>query len=441
MAAGSALRPVAGLGAAPAVQGSPDLTVKKVDRIWLHLPFKPRPKKHMYREFGHRFSESHAICKVTLGNGVTGVGDGAVAEGALENVMGRPAAEWMWEDRVGSGLQRALFDAVARSNDVPLYRLLGPKVRNRAFMSWWAKDMPGEDWAAEAKEAMSMGYTAMKAKARAWFDLDDQCRAFTPHLPDHFKIDFDFNSLLLDAGRAIPYLTELEKYKHIGIYETPIPQGDVEGNRQIRQATRIPIAMHYGNPPIMTALRQEVCDGFVIGGGATGTIQAATVTATANKSFWLQLTGTGLTAAWAMHLAAVLTHARWPAITLHHLYQHNMVDREIRLENGTAKIPEESGLGYELNEDAVERYRVEQPPPEASEIPEKLLLAIRWPSGATSYFTDAAVFRRQFLAGHMPVFAKGVYLEQISNDGSREWRDLQARAHREAGVHSGGRPM
>ena len=48
----------------------------------------------------------------------------------------------MWDDSHGTGLQQAMFDAVARANDVPIHRLLGRKVRDRAFMSWWAIDMP-----------------------------------------------------------------------------------------------------------------------------------------------------------------------------------------------------------------------------------------------------------------------------------------------------------
>jgi len=69
-----------------------------------------------------------------------------------------------------------------------------------------------------------------------------------------------------------------------------------------------------------------------------------------------------------------------------------------------------------------------------------LLLAIRWPSGATSYYAHAQQYWDDFLAGRLPLFPKGVYLEQIPDDGSREWRELQARAA-QGGVHSAGRPL
>jgi len=54
--------------------------------------------------------------------------------------------------------------------------------------------------------------------------------------------------------------------------------------------------MRYGVPPIMTALREDVCDGFVIGGGANRVKANATVAAEACKPFFLELVGAGIAA-------------------------------------------------------------------------------------------------------------------------------------------------
>jgi galactonate dehydratase len=196
--------------------------------------------------------------------------------------------------------------------------------------------------------------------------------------------------------------------------------------------------MHYGSPPIMTALKEEVCDAFVIGGGASRVMENAAVAAAADKPFWLQLVGTGITAAWALHLGAVLSHARWPAVNCHQLYTHQMIRPVIQVENGTAAVPEAPGLGVELDEDAVARFRTEPLKQEPYPAPH-LLIAIRWPSGATSYYAHARQYWDDFLGGRLPLFPKGVYLERIADDGSREWKDLEARAA-QGGVHSGGRP-
>ena len=435
---------VAAVAAAPAVGGLLDTSIKKVDRILVEVPFRPVPDRNMKRELYHwRYFE---ICKVTLACGVVGFGEAMVYYGGrplsdeiIGRVTGKKAAEVMWDDSLGNGLQQALFDAVGKVNDVPIYRLLGHKYRDRPFVSWWAIDMTGKDWASECKDAVTEGYTDFKTKARPWFDLDDQCKVLTATLPDHFKIDFDYNSTLLDTARAIRYCTELEKYHHIAIWETPIPQGDVEGNKLLRKRTTIPIAHHFGSPPIMTALRQEVCDGFVIGGAATRVMNNGTVAGAASKPVWLQQVGTGITGTFSLHFGAVLSHARWPAVNCHQLYTKHMVTPGIKVENGTAAVPEGPGMGVDLDEDAVERFRVEPLKKNPYPYPGQLL-AIRWPSGATSYYTHMRQYFDAFRAGKLPVFPRGVYLESIPDNGSGEWKELQARAGKKA-VHSAGRPM
>jgi hypothetical protein len=157
----------------------------------------------------------------------------------------------------------------------------------------------------------------------------------------------------------------------------------------------------------------------------------------ANKSFWLQLTGNGLTAVWAMHLAAVLTHAQWPAINLNHMFVSDLVKPGIVVENGSAQIPNTPGLGYELDEDALAKYRIQEIPKRPQ--PNKLY-AIRWPSGAASYYRNADEFRSDFMAGKLPVFPRGVYMEEVPDNGSKDWKDMNARAQN-GGVHLGTRPL
>src|SRR5260370_42287870 len=122
-----------------------------------------------------------------------------------------------------------------------------------------------------------------------------------PTLPEYMRVNFDFNATLMDSAHAGRYCVEIEKYPQVAMYETPIPQSDVAGNKQLRSQTRVAIAMHYGSPPIMTALREDVCDGFVIGGRAHLVQAGATVAATADKPFFLGLVGTGNQANLSLH--------------------------------------------------------------------------------------------------------------------------------------------
>ncbi|PJB74340.1 MAG: dgoA protein, partial [Armatimonadetes bacterium CG_4_9_14_3_um_filter_58_7] len=419
-----------------------NLEIKQVERIPFSVPFREVPARNMVRELPHW--TLFEICRVTLQSGIVGFGEtmqyytwGTVSDAAVEKCIGCNAAELMWDDSLGAGLQMALFDAVGKANDVPVHRLLGAQHRDRCFLSWWDIDMPAEDWVLECRQAISEGYTAFKTKARPWFDLDHQCKVLCETLPPWFDLDLDFNSMLVDAPRASRLLPEIEKYSHVKLYETPLPQDDVRGNNIVRTKTNVAIAMHFGVPPIMTALKEEVCDGFVIGGGASKVVRDATLAAAANKPFFLQLVGTGITCAFAIHLGAVLSHARWPAVNCHQLYTHPMVKPAITVSNGLADVPEAPGLGVELDEETVERFRLPEMPPKPYPAP-KLLLAIRWPSGASSYYTHTMQYWEDFTAGRLPLFPSGVYLESIPDDGSSEWRDLQERAQR-APVHTGSR--
>ena len=102
-------------------------------------------------------------------------------------------------------------------------------------------------------------------------------------------------------------------------------------------------------------------------------------------------------------------------------------------------VPNAPGLGVDLDEAAVERFRLPEMPAKPYPHP-NLLIAIRFGSGSTSYYTHTMQFWDDFLAGRLPVFQPGTRLEVVADDGSREWKDLQARAAAGA-VHSGGREL
>jgi len=88
----------------------------------------------------------------------------------------------------------------------------------------------------------------------------------------------------------------------------------------------------------------------------------------------------------------------------------------------------------DLDEEAVARFRLEAMPPQPYPTP-GLVLAIRWGSGATTYYAHTRQFWDDFLAGRLPIFSKGVRLEQVMDDGSKEWKDLHAQVQKGA-VHA-----
>jgi L-alanine-DL-glutamate epimerase-like enolase superfamily enzyme len=270
---------------------------------------------------------------------------------------------------------------------------------------------------------------AYKTKGRPWFDIYDQMDLAVKEVPPEFKIDMDFNDTLLDARRGMRIITDLAEYPQTDIYETPIPQGDIAGNQAIRAATRVKIAMHYGNPPPRIALKEGVCDGFVIGGGAASVLRSAHVAAMADMPFWLQLVGTGITAAYSLHFGAVTSHSTWPAVNCHQLYTHPLLQDPITLRDGFAAIPDGPGLGYEIDWEAVERFRVDKPTqrPDPPRIVE-----VSWNDGKKMYFNHLGgvnfVLSPAMKPGNVPYYERGVTARLLTDDGSPQWRDLYERS-------------
>ncbi|MFP6590449.1 MAG: mandelate racemase/muconate lactonizing enzyme family protein [Candidatus Latescibacterota bacterium] len=417
------------------------MKVVDVERIVVDVPFTDRQQKITAREvYNWAILE---LCKVTSDTGHVGWGEtvlhytfARVSDEAVERVKGASPAEAMHDDSLGSGLQMALFDLTGKILEVPVHQLFGDKVRDWVPISWWSIDASPEDWAAEAEDAVAAGYTSFKNKPRPWWDIVAQVDAISKVVPPHFKLDLDPNATWQNAATAVPIIKKLETYGNVAMFESPIPQTDILGNRQIRQATARPVAMHFGSPPFITCVREEVCDGFVVCAGKSRVMKEGTLAAEAQMPFWLQLVGNGLMTTWAAHLGAVLTHATWPTITCVNLFSHQLLKTPIDVIGGYHQVPDGPGLGVEVDEEAVERYRVpdvqirpfadegkmyERPQP-------RLLNTIVYPGGSCVHMASTGQGYGYFGNGHGPAQVEGVRLEVTPDDGSKEWSDLFERA-------------
>ena len=418
------------------------MKVVDVQRITVAVPFTPRQQQITAREvYNWNILE---LCRVSTDTGHVGWGETVVhytwcrvTDEAVEKVVGQSPARLMHDDSLGCGLQMALFDVAGRILEVPVHQLLGARVRDRVPISWWSIDASPSQWAAEAQEAVANGYTSFKVKPRPWWDILEQVEAIDRVVPRHFRLDLDPNGTFQTAAAAIPILKKLERYGIVAMFEEPIPRDDVLGNRQIRRAIDRPLAMHFGSPPYVTVLREEVCDGYVLCAGESAVMRQGMLSAGAKMPFWLQLVGNGLTTTWAAHLGAVLTHATWPAITCINLFTHQLLKEKIQVVGGYHEVPAGPGLGVEVDEDAVEEYRV----PEAElepfrkkglpyDHPEpRTINTIVYPDGSCIHMASASQGYSYFMQhANGPAQVEGVRLELRPDDGSREWSRLFERA-------------
>ncbi|MBT5964637.1 MAG: enolase, partial [Gemmatimonadetes bacterium] len=198
--------------------------ITAVERFLLHVPFVDRVRREMERAGVHTWSELE-ITRVETDAGIVGWGEtiqnytwGRVQ--AQERVIGQTPASLMWDDSLGAGLQMALLDAAGKLAGVPVYQLLGSKVRDWCAISFWDHDMSPEKYEVEAKTAVGLGYDCIKIKTRPWFDVRETIQRISDVTPDHFRIDADWNAFLNNASNAIPLLRELEStFPKIKIFE------------------------------------------------------------------------------------------------------------------------------------------------------------------------------------------------------------------------------
>lgn len=414
--------------------------IKDVERITVCVPFTPRCQVWCARE-QVQWDISEVIRITTDVPDLVGYGEtmphytwGKVTDEAIARVKGRNAADFLGDDSLGAGLQMAIYDLVGKANDVPAYKLFNlPHVREWCPISWWNVDMPPEEFAAEAREAVTRGYTSHKIKGRPWWDIYAQVEAISEATPAYYHLDIDWNQMLVNVGNAAAVLQRLDQYDRVSLYESPIYQHDVEGNRQLRAKINRPLAHHFGTPPFPTVVRDEVVDGFVIGGGVTNVLQQGIQAAAFDKPFFLQIVGTGITTALSLQLGAVLTHAQWPAVNCINIYSDDLLATPITIQGGYAQLPQGPGLGIQVDEDALSRFRMEPP---YVHPPLQLLLAIVWPDGRKRYYANIQQCWRDAQNGNMPIHEDGARLEYVDDDGSADWQALQARAQTEGPVFS-----
>lgn len=393
------------------------MKVVEIEKFPIDVPFAEHVWPHMERALTH--GTRLYVYRVHTGNGLVGVGDSLQDEGEkIPRYLNRDPSDLLFEE-ASFGIQTAIWDLVGKHLGVPLYKLLGRKLRDYVPISWWSIDMPPSDWVDEARTAARLGYRSHKIKARPWRDIVEQVDALSKAMPSDFRLTVDANAFFLTAGKAVPTLKELEAYPNVECFETPIPQSDIEGYKVMRSKLSRPIAIHYGVPPPLTAIREGVCDAFVIGGPLGAVLQQAAIAREANKPFWLQMVGSGITTAFALHLGAVLSHATMPAVTCHELWVDDLVKEHIDVSDGYARVPEKPGLGVELDEEAVEKYRVALVRPRPRQV-----LLVKWPDGRRHYFRHESDVQRVFHEGSEPGFERGVSMEVVADDGSDAFNKL-----------------
>jgi galactonate dehydratase len=360
------------------------------------------------------------LLQLMTDQGVSGVGDAAVAYGTgsgaaaamvkelvQQFVVGRDpfAIEAIWSDMYDhsfwakgggsiifagiSAVEQALWDIKGKCLGVPVYEMLGGKMRDkvRVYANGWSfRCTEPADFAREAERVVKDGYTALKFYPLATAEMDAQGHirhvsrrsidsaaerkavASVKAVRDSIGSDVD---LMLDVSaelttEAMIRLGRQFEQWNITFLEGPVDPSDVEALKKVSEHVNIPIAVgerlytRYGFRRVMELHAADILQPDV---GNTGGIMEAKKIAAMAETYNMRVQphncSSPICTAASLQLDATIAN-----FYVQELYPYRqpahfaIVDRapELEVTNGYLRVPDRPGLGVELVEDRVRPF-------------------------------------------------------------------------------------
>jgi muconate cycloisomerase len=257
--------------------------------------------------------------------------------------------------------EMAMFDLVGRALDVPAHWLLGGAVRDRVLADYWIGQQMPEDAARNARMGAERGFHGIKMKCAIDDPWEERIQAILDAAGPEFKVTIDPNERFYRPAEAIALARRLERFPNIAMYESPVPQWNLDWYRQIRAAIDVPLALHLGDAhSVVRAVAAEACDYFNLGGDMVGLLRNAAIVAAAGTLCWHGSgVDLGIQEHAMLHTAACARNCALPSdLVGSWVREDDLIVEPIQFDDGYAIVPSKPGLGCELDLEAVERYEV-----------------------------------------------------------------------------------
>lgn len=332
-----------------------------------------------------------AIVRLTTDAGIVGMGEAspllrdgedvfqellALFVGAKTALIGKRVDEietylsWLSGDRYAAAVRCALdtaaCDALAKAAGITVAEFLAPRSSRAVIVNATIGASSTVDACQAARQARDAGFRCVKLKVGHGQTIEEECArvaAVRAAIGPQVRLRLDANGAW-SVEQAIRTIWALETYD-LEFVEQPVSPGHVEGMKQVREAVHTPIAADEDITDLDAARRVLhnsaaqllVLKPMVVGGLRTARriielAQAAGVAVVVTTTL-----DAGVGAAAALHLAATLPPGS-PACGLAtgDLLISDLLNRPLTMSNGRMPLPEESGLGIELDAAALQRY-------------------------------------------------------------------------------------
>lgn len=362
------------------------MRITKVDHFLVRMPFT----EDILWGSGRRIGTTRLICKIETDQGITGWGETISLIAAVPAVfadvvaplaLGYPVAdaERFHRHVLGAGyyhhkraavmaiaaMEMAMWDALGKQAGLPLYALWGGRWRQEVEASAYLFTNDRQGLSERLKRFLDLGYTTFKVKIG--FD-----EATDLALAETARGVIGDKPLRLDVNGAWTVPTakrQLEKLRRFdpAYVEQPLELDDLAGHAALVSASPVPIALDesaYTLSDVGNIVRASAADIVLLdpheAGGLWQTIKAAAICESVGIPVTLH-SGAELALSQSAYiqLAASIPNMNIAIDTERAYLGDDISPNPPVLRDGRFAVPEGPGLGVEIDETALEKYRVD----------------------------------------------------------------------------------
>jgi muconate cycloisomerase len=363
------------------------LTIRRVDAIPVALPLKAAMKMA-----GETITAAQNILvRIEASDGTVGWGEAASAPtmtgdtlGGLTaavrdylapRLIGQDARQWhalrpaLHRALLGNGgahsaVEMAVLDLIGRASGKRLIDLVAKPRREAVKPMWLLGNKTAEEDVAEAHVRQKEGFEFFKLKIGVKslakeIAIAHAVREALPKTP--LCADANCGLTLADARKY----AERTRKARLMFVEQPLAYDDFDGLRKLTRATKVPIgvdeAIHSFADIVSSAKAgaSGVSLKLIKLSGITAAVEAGKLCQRLGLSVNIaaKIAESSISSAAALHLACAVPKADWGVSLTHFYLADDIVKRPLPLKNGMVALPSGPGLGIEVDEAAVERFK------------------------------------------------------------------------------------
>jgi muconate cycloisomerase len=313
------------------------------------------------------------ILKVRTDSGIVGVGETSRGESGEQlrknvaafqgqNILDMNLARLSMPNGAGyAAFEMAFHDIVGKALGWPVYKLLGGLAQPKVLVGYWCGRKNAKDMRRVAERAVAGKFTSIKMKAKKGDSVVEAIAAIKDVSPA-LKVIIDPNTRWNTYAEWLPVAKELDKIGNVIVMEDPFDKSDLAGYRKLRGETKSLVALHLADPRAMIqAIRADAVTAFNTGPAPSmaSFISNCYLAGAAGMPVWHGSShDMGISDACYLHSCAAAANCTLPSDILSYQRVDDLIVKPIEIQDSYAMVSHQPGLGIELDEDAVGRYRV-----------------------------------------------------------------------------------